>query len=152
MSMPGFTASNSLGPSAYSYNGATSLRDSAPDAVVPEFLDIIKEAFESITSGFSNALQAAANALKDAINKLNSGGNGQPPFVCGQWATRFLACNGNSTRYSQGEMMAACIASNPAQTAICVGITASMYSILQQGCQQNPNGIGQLLGQICSAG
>jgi hypothetical protein len=151
MSMPGFTASNSLGPSAYAYNGALSLRDSAPDAVVPEFLDFIKEAFESITGGFSDALQAAANALKNAIDKINSGGGGQPPFVCGQWATRFLACNGNSTRYSQGEMMAACIGSNPAQSIICAGITASMYSVLQQGCQQNPNGIGQLLGQICSA-
>jgi hypothetical protein len=148
MSMPGFTASNSLGPSSFVYNGGVSLAPDQGDVVGPEFLDFIKEAIEKIADGISSGLQSAVNALQNAINNLNSGG-GKPPFVCGQWAARFLACSGNSPTFGEAQMLSACISSNPANSIACATITASMYGVLQQGCRENPNGIGQIMGQIC---
>ena len=71
MSMPGFTAEQSLCPlecriSLFRFRNL--------DGVSPQFLDFIKEAFESIVDPLTTAAQAAANGIRDAINSLNKAG------------------------------------------------------------------------------
>jgi hypothetical protein len=151
--MPGFTADHSLQPSLSPYHGGASYALHDDVLVEPEFLGVIKEAFESAGHAFSSALMSAASSLGDLVKKTQStGGPDGEPFACGQWVTRLVACSGNSPTYSEGEMMAACAASNPFQMASCTAVTAGLYSTLQQGCSENPGGIGQLLGQICPNG
>jgi hypothetical protein len=152
VSMPGFTAEQSLQPSLSPYHGGGSyaLHD---DLVEPEIFGFVKEAFESVGNAFSSVAQSLAKDVGNLVNSLQSGGGpGGQPFACGQWVTRMLACSGNSPTYSEAQMIAACISTNPAQMISCTAVTAALYSTLQQGCSENPNGIGQLLGQVCPNG
>jgi len=151
MSMPGFTAEQGLRPSFASYHGGGSYALHDDQLVEPEWFGWVKEAVESVASEFSSAITAAAGALNNIVNNPGSsgGGGGSGPLVCGQWATRMIACNGNSPAYSQAEIMASCAAANPFQMAACTALSAGTYSLVQQACQQNPGAIGDLVGQVC---
>src|SRR3954469_22141773 len=82
MGRAGFSAANSLQPSVASYTNGAVWNGGDPGAVSPEFLDFIKEAFESVGSALSSAAQAAAGAIAGAFSKLSSGGGGGQPFLC----------------------------------------------------------------------
>ncbi|HVG34089.1 MAG TPA: hypothetical protein VM911_13455 [Pyrinomonadaceae bacterium] len=149
MSMPGFTATNSLAQTEGNYYGGRSLSIEGDDMVDPQFLGFIKEAFESIGSALSSAVMAGADALSNALSNLrDKGGPGGRPFVCGQWVTTVLACSGKSPAYSQAEMLARCISTNPAQMAVCAVASAGLYPLVQQACAQGSD-TGQLLGRVC---
>ncbi len=150
--MPGFTAEHSLRPLLSPYHGGNSYALHDDRRVEPEFLGVIKEAFESVGHEFSSAVVAAAGALSSIVSNPSSAGGGSDgqPLVCGQWATRMLACSGNSPAYSEAEIMGACAAVNPFQMAACAALSAGMYSLVQQACSQNPGGMGQLVGQVCN--
>jgi hypothetical protein len=150
MSLPGFTAENSLTESTWNYYGARSLGAASEDAVDPEFLGVIKEFFQSAGSALSTAIVSAASGLGDAISKLAaSGGGGGRPFVCNQWATAVLACSGGQPAYSEAELMSRCVSMNPSYMAVCAAASAGLYPLMQQACSQNPGQIGTLVGQIC---
>jgi hypothetical protein len=150
VSMPGFTSEQSLHPSLAPYHGGGSYALHDDELVAPEFLGVIKEAFESAVHAFSSAVLEAATALNSIVVSAQNGGGGNgQPLVCGQWATRMLACNGSSPAYNEAEIMGACAAVNPFQMAACAALSAGMYPLVQQACSQNPGGMGQLVGQIC---
>jgi hypothetical protein len=149
MSLPGFTAENSLTEASFTYYGAQSL---APDSetVDPEFLGVIKEFFQKVGGALSGALMSAANALGDAIKNLRDhGGPGGSPFVCGQWVAGVLACRNGQPAYSQAEVLARCVSSNPANSIACASVTAAMWPLIRDACSQNANQVGTLLGQVC---
>ena len=77
MSLPGFTAENSLTASMGNYFGGQSLSIAPDDLVQPEFLGVIKELFEKAGSALSQAVQSAASAIGNMISNINkSGGQG----------------------------------------------------------------------------
>lgn len=151
MSMPGFTAEQGLQPSLASYHGGSSYALHDDQLVEPEWFGFIKEAVESVASTFSSAVMSAVTSVQQAIHGVQtSGGPNGTPFVCGQWATGMIACSGNNSTYNEGQMMAACAASNPLMMAACATVTAAMYPAVQAACQDNPGLIGQLPGMICN--
>jgi hypothetical protein len=153
MSLPGFTAANALGAASNRYYGAATLAAAQDESVEPEFLGPIGELFEKIGETFSGAVESLASSVASIISGLrDSGGGGGQPFVCGQWATRMIACSGNSPAYSEAEMLGACASTNPLQIAACGTATAAMYPLVQKACQDNPGAVGQLVGQVCQGG
>jgi hypothetical protein len=150
MSMPGFTAEQSLQPSIASYHGGGSYALHDDQRVEPEILGVIKEAFESAFHGFSSGIVDAAKALNSIIVSAQNGGGGNgQPLVCGQWATRMIACNGNSPAYSEAEILGACAGVNPFQMAACAAVSVGMYPLVQKACAENPGQVGDLVGQVC---
>ena len=151
--MPGFSAEQGLQSSPSPYHGGGSYSLHADALVEPQIFGFIKEAAESVGRAFSSAATALASEVGSLVSSLqSSGGPGGQPFVCGQWVASLLACSGNSPTYSEAQMMSTCLSTNVAQAAACTAVTSALYSTLQQGCQDNPGGIGQLLGQVCPNG
>jgi hypothetical protein len=149
MSLPGFTASNCLAPTVSKYYGGRSLSIEPDDLVKPQFLGVVREAFQKATPGFITAGSSLGKLLS---SMRGHGGPGNTPWVCGQWATSMITCNGNSPAYSQSQMMANCITNNatdPTLWPLCTTASAGMYPLVQQFCAQGGGDNTQLLGQIC---
>jgi hypothetical protein len=153
MSIPGFTAEQSLVPSSVEYHYPLS---STGAGVSPEFLDFIKEAFESVASGIEDAAKAAADGLKKAFDALNSGGGGGGSFTCNNVVTGLFRCNGTQPLLSIAQMTNNCLqkaaeAESPLAGAACAAIAAALYPLLNEYCK-SPGGKSQaaLINQVCA--
>jgi prephenate dehydratase len=143
MALPGFTAEQSIRPALVNYtHGAAFAEGTGRGYVSPQFLDWVKEAFESVGSALSSAAQTAASAISSAISKLNSAGQGAgQSFSCSNFVSQMLVCNGNSPVMAAAQMAQQCLsrtAEIPEAAAICPALAASVYELAQQYCQ-NPN-------------
>ena len=156
MSMPGFTAANSLAPSSASYYGGRSLSFEAEEMVQPEFMGVIREAFQSVGRSISPGLSSLGSSLGNLINNSNNNnGPNQPPFICSQWITTVVACNNGSPAFSQNDMWTRCLMSNstdPVNAALCTGVSAALYPLVQKYCSEGDTDPGDLIGQICTDG
>jgi hypothetical protein len=152
MSMPGFTAEQSLVPSSveYQYAGSANL-----NGVSPQVLDFIKEAFESVVDPLKTAAQAAASGIKNAINGLNQAaqGSGQTITCAGMLGSMFR-CNGASPAIALSQMTQSCFnraAEVPEALPLCGLLAGSFYPLLTAYCK-NPEGQSQaqIINQVCS--
>jgi hypothetical protein len=153
MSMPGFTAEQSLLPSSveYHYSGSANLH-----GVSPEFLDFIKEAFESVVDPLRTAAQAAAAGIKNAINGLNQAGQGTGQTItCSGMLGSMFRCNGASPAMAVGQMTQSCLSRaaevGPEALPLCGLLAGSFYPLLTAYCK-NPEGQSQaqIINQVCS--
>jgi hypothetical protein len=126
--LPGFTATNSLGPAAGIYYGGASLAIGEDGVVNPEFLGVIKEAFESAYEGVEGGLSAMMTAISHLVQQAGTN------FVCTQWAVEAFRCSGGNPPLTSAEMLANCMGANPDNTLPCLGIVASMYPAVVQFC------------------
>jgi hypothetical protein len=140
--MPGFTATNSLKPAAGIYYGGASLAIGEEDVVNPEFLGVIKEAFESAVEGVEGGLSAAMKAIGNLVHQAGTN------FVCNQWAVEAFRCSGGNPPLTSAEMLANCIGFNPDNTLPCAAIVGAMYPAVQQFCA---NGGGDPVAQAALA-
>jgi hypothetical protein len=152
MSMPGFTAEQSLVPSSveYHYSGSATA-----DGVSPEFLDFVKEAFESIGDALSSAVSSAADGIRNAINALNHAGQsaGQS-FTCSGMLGNMFRCNGASPEIGIAQMTSSCFNKaaeiGPEAFPICGALAGSFYPLLTAYCK-SPEGKSQadIINQVC---
>jgi hypothetical protein len=160
MSLPGFSATNSLGPAAHAYYGAASLSAAQGDEVNPEFLGVIKEMFESasetvseavemVSEAVSGALKSGFSSLSNLIKNLKDHGDQGQPFACGLWVTRMMSCTGTSPTFSEIEVLGACMSANPQYNAACMTISAALYPLLTEACQKNPSALSGVASQVC---
>lgn len=150
MSMPGFTATNSLSPTAGAYYGGASLSIESDGMVEPEFLDFIRDAIGSIGDALSSAARAAMDGLKNVISDMQSG-QGQRAFACGSWIGMFARCNGRSPNASYADMLTKCIESNrtsPDGAIKCSVVVSSFYPLMQKVCSEGGN-TGNILNDVC---
>ncbi|MEO7170812.1 MAG: hypothetical protein V4610_05770 [Pseudomonadota bacterium] len=150
MSMPGFTATNSLTPTTGAYYGGASLLIDSDGMVEPQFLDFIREAIESIGDALSSAARAAISGLSDAISNMQNG-QGQRGFACSSWIGMFARCNGRSPNASYAEMLTKCIESNrtsPDGAIKCSTVVSAFYPLMQKVCSEGGN-TGNLLNDVC---
>ena len=150
MSMPGFTATNSLTPTSGAYYGGPSLLIESDGMVEPQLLDFIREAFESVSDALSSAARAAVSGLGDMIGKMQGGG-GSRGFACGSWVGMFMRCNGRSPNASYSDMLAKCIESNktsPDGAFKCATVASAFYPMMQKVCSEGGN-TGNILNDVC---
>jgi hypothetical protein len=150
--MPGFTAEQSLVPSSieYHYSSAATLH-----GVSPEFLDFVKEAFESVVDPLKTAAQAAASGIKAAISNLNQAGQaGGQTFSCSGMIGNMFRCNGASPGIGIAQMTQSCLGKaaevGPEAIPACGAIAAAFYPLLKTYCQ-SPEGKSQadIINQVC---
>jgi hypothetical protein len=152
MSMPGFTAEQSLVPSSveYHYSDPATLH-----GVSPEFLDFIKEAFESVVDPLKTAAQAAATGLQNAFKNLNQAAGGGQTFSCRGMLGNMFQCNGANPAIGIAQMTQSCMGRaaevGPEAIVACGAIAASFYPLLKTYCN-NPEGQSQaqILNQVCN--
>jgi hypothetical protein len=145
---PGFTAENSLAPSATTYRGIGSVL-AVENEVYPEFLGVVREA---VSAPFKNI---DMGSLMSGLSKLRPSGGGSgdnQPYVCQQWAGRLLACRDGRPAFSRQDIAIACFQNNSRNLVngfACSTVANSLYSLLEKQCGENPAGVQTLLGQIC---
>lgn len=141
MAIPGFTAEQCL---------------ATPGAVSPQFLDFVKEAFESIGHEISSAAQSAASAVASAFSQLSSSASsaGQQ-FVCGSFVTSMMQCNGNSPAMAALQIAQQCLSRTqevPEAAALCPGLGASIYALAQEYCKNPSQDITPFIQAACPNG
>jgi hypothetical protein len=141
MSMPGFTAEQSLLPSSveYHYSGSANLH-----GVSPEFLDFIKEAFESVVDPLKTAAEAAASGIKNAINGLNQAGQGTgQTFTCSGMLGNMFRCSGANPAIGVAQMTQSCFSRaaevGPEAFPLCGALAGAFYPLLTAYCK-SPEG------------
>jgi hypothetical protein len=151
MSLPGFGAENSVRQASWSYFGARTLGPVVDDVVSPQFLGVIREAFQSAGRGLSLGTASLAASLGGMISNAGKGGgpDNSKPFACRTWAGGVLACRNGQPLYSQAEMMSRCVSSNPTWSPLCISATAGLYPLVKRACSEDSNSTGNLLGAVC---
>ena len=161
MSLPGFSAINSVGASTCPYYGAATLSAGDGEAVRPQFLgsigEAVEEAAEHVAEGvehiaewISGAFSSALSDLRNLINSLkNHGGPNGAPFICGFWVTQIMSCSGTSPTYSYGEVLTRCVGANPQSRVVCGSVVSAMYPLLSQACRSGNSAELQGIGSVC---
>ena len=150
MSMPGFTATNSLAPSTSAYYGGPSHLVESDGMVEPQFLDFIAEAIEAIKDGLSAAARAAVSGLSDVISNMQ-GGSGSRGFACSSWIGQFMRCDGRSPNASYAAMVQKCIESNRTDSGgavKCATVVSAFYPLMKTVCSEGGN-VGNMLNDVC---
>jgi hypothetical protein len=151
MSMPGFTAEHSLVPSSVEYHYAGS---NTSNGVSPEFLDFVKEAFESVVDGLSKTFDALADSTKIAFDALkNAASHAGRQYTCSQMMAGMFECNASSPALGVADITKRCVnesGGEPAIVAACGMVGAAFYPLLTEYCK-NPQARsqGQLISQVC---
>jgi hypothetical protein len=154
MSTPGFSAELSLRRGRYSYtHGAPAVYAGAGGEISPQFLDWIKEGFESLGSGLSTAADVAASAISSALSELGNGGGRNPSFQCSPFVSAFLSCGPNGPAVSAAQITQQCVTRAmevPEFLPLCVGLGASIWQLSNEFCKNPTQDPSPYIQKACS--